>query len=591
MPSPQALDYFASVDAAPGGIVQISLNHRKLLGIVLAAAPVSELRQAVKRSSFRLKPIEKIICGEEVIPKIHLKLIIWTSQYYYTPLGLMAKTFLPRYFAQPTKKFLSELSVFNIGPPTSKTRLSIVPELYKIDLLQNKNPDLKYAAVIHGGISAKNEWAIWKLARQGGIKDIIGTRSAFAIGLSALEKITVYDAESPYHKSFDQQPYINAKNVAVKLAELTATPIVLEGQFSTKASSIPASIQVIDMKSELKNGNYSIFSKQMQVRLKKTIEENKQAVLFINRRGLSTGLLCRDCGNVVKCPNCDAPFVYHNTKYLILDTNTKYQLLCHHCGQRKIPPSVCPNCQSYKIKFIGTGTQRVEGELRKLFPNAPSERLDLDIAPKWTDQQRIFDKFRAKKFSILIGTQLILKEELLPRVDLAAIVTIDPLLSLPDFRMGEQIAKIIDMLLRTSKTLPVQTYKPDNEIFKCLLESEPDNFYSSWLAQELENRKALSFPPFSQIINLTYAHADTQKAEQEAKILMNKLGEQARNYQLPITSCQLLGPAPAFIPLRKNRYIWQIMIKSKIEDLRIRNKLLSVVPSDWKIDVDPVTMV
>jgi len=578
LPAPQVLDYFSSKDAAPGGVAQISLGSRKLLGIVIASTPVGEKKQAIKKSSFRLKSVEKIISHAALIPKAHLKLIIWASQYYYSPLGLVAKALLPRYFAKPTKQFLLELSQFNLGFAKIKTRLSIVPELYKIGLLQNRNPEFKHATIVHGGISSRQEWAIWKAARQGQLQDILGTRSVLAIAPASLARIAVYDAESPYHKSFDQQPYINAKNMALKLAEFTEAKTIYRTTFPMQEPCV--NLDIVDMREEIKNGNYSIFSKALQMKLTAIITNNKQAILFINRKGLASGLVCRDCGNIIKCPNCDVPLVFHDSRIL----------LCHHCAVKQNPPSVCPGCQSYKIKFIGTGTERVRNELLKFLPGALSKRLDLDTALKWERQKEIFADFCSKKFNVLIGTQLLLKEGLLPKVDLAAIITVDPLLSLPDFRMGEQVAKIIDMLARSAKNLIIQTYKPDIDIFKCLREYGIGQFYNLWMTQELEDRRALFFPPFSQIIKLVYAHKDPLRAEREAKVLKNKIQIQAANYQLPITNYQLLGPFPAFISRVKSRYIWQIMIKSSIEDLRLRNKLLSMVPSDWKVDVDPVEM-
>jgi primosomal protein N' (replication factor Y) len=280
------------------------------------------------------------------------------------------------------------------------------------------------------------------------------------------------------------------------------------------------------------------------------------------------------------------------------------RLICHHCGQKQKPPTLCPSCAGHRIKFIGTGTQKVEQELLRFCENsaiAPNQcrvaRLDTDIAPKWILQKKIFDDFREQKYNILIGTQLMLKTEILPKVALAAIITIDPPLSIPDFRMSEQILRTVDRLKNiTLSKVMLQTYIPENYIIKYVLSDllATNIVYTSVLnkilAGEIENRRALSFPPFSQLIKLVYRHTDSQKAEQEAQILKNKLQTQIANLALPAADFALLGPAPAFIPRVKNRYIWQIMIKSKITDFAMRNKILRIVPYDWKIDVDPVEM-
>ena len=615
-PAPQAFDYFASDKISIGGIVQIKIAHRSLLAIVISCVPVGQKKQSIKKSSFQIKPIDKVINKNAVIPRHHIELVLWTSSYFYSSLGLTMKALLPKSFARPTKKFLAELAALppipragqgethkpvvywnrdsaeKINYYTSKIRaalkdgkyiLFLVPELYKISYFSKKIPLL----------SDENCF--------------IGTRSALSTPRQNLGLIIIDEEESPFYKSFDQQPYINAKTVALKLGELTGAKIILgsslpsveslwavkKKKYTLKASSSKREapdVKIVDMRQELKHGNYSILSGELQTRLKNVINNNEQAILFINRKGLSTGLLCRDCGHLIKCPNCDVPMVYHNTAYGI--RHMAYILICHHCGQKQRPPTLCPECESYRIKFIGTGTQRVEQELNKLLIRDPAKtrdyrigRIDLDVAPTLGYQQKIFQDFSDKKYSVLIGTQIMLKPELLGQVDLAAIITIDPILSFPDFRINEQVIRLVNKLrTSTCNQLLLQTYSPDNYVIQ--------NVSNISLMSEIENRRELSLPPFSQLIKLVYAHKDPAKAEQEAKILKNKLLVQwdslLPNIRYTIYDIQILGPAPAFIPRTGNRYVWQIMLKSKIKDLTLRNRLLRVVPGDWKIDVDPI---
>jgi len=615
-PAPQTFDYFASDKISVGGIVQIRIAHRSLLAVVVSCAPVEQKKQSIKKSSFQIKPVEKIINANAAIPEHHIELVLWTGSYFYSSLGLTMKALLPKAFARPTKKFLAELSELpsvpradqgESGKPvvywshssaekityyTSKIRstlrdgkyiLFLVPELYKISYFKKEIPLLS------------NE------------NCFLGTRSALSTPRQNLGLIIIEEEESPFYKSFDQQPYINAKTVALKLGELTGAKVILgsnlpsveslwaakKGKYILKTSSSKSkmpNVKIVDMRQELRHGNYSILSRELQTRLTNAIYNNKQAILFINRKGLSTGLLCRDCGHLVKCPNCDVPMVYHETR------NTKHEttraLICHHCGQKQRPPTLCPECESYRIKFIGTGTQRVEQELNKLLNQDVTRttshrigRIDLDVAPTLGDQQKILQDFSEKKYSVLIGTQVMLKPELLGQVDFAGIITIDPMLSFPDFRINEQVMRLVNKLqISTCNQLLLQTYSVDNYVIR--------NISNISLMSEIENRKELSLPPFSQLIKLVYAHKDPVKAEQEAKILKNKLLVQwdslLPNMRYTIYDIQILGPAPAFIPKTNNRYVWQIMLKSKIKDLTLRNRLLRVVPSDWKIDVDPI---
>jgi primosomal protein N' len=610
LPSPQTLDYFSAAKISGGGIVEIKIGRRSHFGIAASCQPVRQKKQDIKRYPFKLRPIEKVVNAKAIIPRHHMELVLWTSAYFYSPLGLTMKALLPKSFSKPTQKFLAELSGLPIAKsplqpkrikPTlywgshnnaskidyytkkiraalkyKRTVLFLVPELYKIPYFREKIPLLK------------NE------------RCAIGTRSILSTPRQNLGLIILDEEESPFYKSFDQQPYINAKTIALKLAELTGAEIILgtdlpsieslwrleNGQYNqigVKRETDKLNPQVIDMRRELKTGNYSIFSRELQARLTHVIENKQQAILFINRKGLNTGLVCRDCGHTIKCPNCDVPMVYHKANYELRIMN--YELICHHCGQKQNPPTICPKCESYRIKFIGTGTQRVAEELMKLniAPREKIARLDLDTAPTFKFQEVIFRDFYDGKYNILICTQLGLKAELLPAVDLAAIITADPMFSLPDFRIKEYFYRIADKLWTIAKSnLLLQTYITDNPILK----NVPDNY----LLSEINAREELSLPPFSQIINLSFAHKDPQRAEQDAMVLKNKLTTQALNCQLPVTSYQLLGPAPAFIPRVNNRYIWQIMIKSKIADIKLRNALLRVVPSDWKIDVDPIAM-
>jgi len=679
-PSPQTLDYFSKDAVSSGGIVEVPIGSRKLLAVVASCAPVSKLRQQIKKSTFKLKPIEKITSKQGIVSKPYLTLAIWTSNYFYSPLGLVMKTLLPQAFSRPTKKFIESLRLIppanrdtdvhmNASKPIlywahhnkyakfdfytkeiqktflrKKSVLFLVPEIYKVQYFQKKLPILKNFTAVHGRLSARQQYEVWQKAYRGEEPCIVGTRAALAIQLPKLGLIIVDEEESPFYKSSDQQPYINAKDVALKLGRLSGAQVLLgtnlpsiesfwrveRGEYELSEAKVreqESGNKIIDMKEELKAGNYSIFSRELQAQIQETLRTYGQLLLFINRRGLSTGLLCRDCGHIVRCPNCDVPMVYHQTSYGLRVTD--YGLICHHCGEKQKPPTVCPECRSYRIKFIGAGTQRVQQELQKFcgannIKQCRAAVLDTDIAPTWEDQKKVFAAFRRKKCDVLIGTQLMLKKGLLPKIPLAGVVTLDPLFSIPDFRTAEYAFRILHRLRAVSGLILIQTYMAENPLAQHVFSSSWNEFAS----RELANRKELFFPPFSQLIRVTYRHKDASSAEQQARLLKNKLGVQwdsirpqipntkyrvlpprpseapqseggLRPSETPTASqsvgekedeIRILGPSPTFIPRVKGRYVWQVMIKSKGEDLALRNKLLRVIPNDWKIDVDPVEM-
>lgn len=688
-PAPQILDYFSHESVHEGGIVEIPIGSRYILGVVSACTPLIQQRQQIKKLPYMLRAIEKIISKNPVVPSYHIKLILWTSQYFYASLGLTARSLLPNIFGKPTKKFIRELGktdMRDLGSPSSpcgiyetphgemsskrptlywahhnnrekirfytkeikkaidnkKSILFLVPELYKIDYFQNEIPQLKNAQILNSRQTPATQYRVWEKVMGTDISMLIGTRSALSIPLPNIGLIVVDEEESLFYKSFDQQPYINAKDIALRLAKLAQSRIILgsnfpsveslwkakEGQYqlieakSKKRETGTPDVQIIDMRKEIKEGNYSILSRELQTQLKNIIDKNEQAILFINRKGLSTGLLCRDCGHIIKCLNCDVPMVFHayNLRLTAVSPPTEdlpkgnSQLICHHCGKRQKPPTVCPKCDSYRIKYVGAGTQRVEQELKKFCDEHKLSkdrcriaRLDLDTAATWAEQKRTLDDFRGKKYSILVGTQLMLKENLLPKASLVSIITIDSVLSLPDFRISEQVLHIVDRLLQCSKfsnnrgknllpSILLQTYIIDNfvitNVLNSSLETDKNSVYvhNKFVSEDLKTREELSLPPFSQLIKLSYSHRDPLRAEHEAKVLKNKLQTQANSLRLTAYGLRLLGPVPTFIPRVKNRYVWQIVIKSKIDDLPLRNKLLRIVPSDWKIDVDPIEL-
>ncbi len=611
--------------------MRVPIGSRKILGVVIAATAVRQQKQQIKKSRFLLKPVDEILNPQAVISMPILRTAFWASEYFYAPLGLVIKTLVPPAFNKPTKKFLKQLAERKVPKLDETRRVALAKKPILYCALHNEPAKIAfYRYAIQKALKNRKsvlflvpqlykiEYFQKKIRELQNISCVIGARSALAFLPLNLGLIIVDEEESPFYKSFDQQPYIHAKEIVLQLAHNTGAQVILGSDFPSfeslwkikkgdyvlkKAESRKqkAESRIVDMREELKGGNYSILSRELQAQLKEVLAKNEQAILFINRKGLSTGLLCRDCGYVVKCPNCDVPMVYHQTYTLY---PIPYTLICHHCGQKQKPPTLCPNCQSSRIKFIGAGTQKVEQELRRICENSangPSKchvaRLDTDVAPKWILQKKIFDDFRAKKYNILIGTQLMLKSPLLPKISLSAIVTVDPLFSIPDFRMPEQILHIIDKLRSVTLSKVIfQTYMLENYVIQYVLNTLSKtndtevNVLNKFLENEFETRSALSFPPFSQLIKLVYQHKDPQKAEQEAQILKNKLQTQIANLALQTGDFQLLGPAPAFIARMKNRYIWQIMVKSKIIDLKMRNRVLRVIPSDWKIDVDPVEM-
>ncbi len=557
--------------------------------------------------------------------------------------------------------------------------LILAPEINILDYLQKELTPLispiakRETATITSRVSPKQFQEIWKKTAQGKIKIIFGARKALFLPFRDLGLIILTEEHNPHYKSWDQHPKYHARETAKKLAELHNAKMIMqsetpsiENNFSSHLSAgmahgrstegrqffsfqngfkfqVPNS-KIIDMREEMKAKNYSIFSRELLEELKKYVGKkvspreisrgqclptgkDKKIILFINRRGEASAILCRDCGHIIKCKNCETPMVLHSLPRPVHGSlvrvtprpsvdgrgvtdnttiNKKQQsLLCHCCGYKKNAPDFCPNCHGHRIKFLGGGTEKVEEELQKIFPEQKILRLDSDTAKTEKMKKDIIKNFNENN-GILIGTQLMTSSDI-SETDFLGIINSDSMLNMPDFRSGERTFQIIISLLQKVKNdgkILYQTYSPDHYAIKYALQNDYKNFYK----EELKLRKLFNYPPFSQIIKLTFSHKNKQIAEQEAKRLYEKLtiyGSQspktdeqkttATNTQHTYKSenvgiLSTIGPAPAFIPKKRGGYNWHIIIKIPPENQESKNKILRLIPSNWEIDVDPESL-
>jgi len=244
-------------------------------------------------------------------------------------------------------------------------------------------------------------------------------------------------------------------------------------------------------------------------------------------------------------------------------------LKCHHCGATSVIPARCVHCGSVRVKGFGIGTQRVEQEIKKLFPKVHSTRIDSDT----TKNARIIDAHS----QIIIGTQMIFSMPNLKKANLIGIVAIDSMLNLPDFRSGERTFQIISKLIDRGARTIIQTYNPENKIIQLAAKKDFDSFYK----QEIIERKELRYPPFSRLVKLTYRAKDNHQGKTQSESLESRI----KNSGLPTNAFEILGPSPAFIAKERNKWVWQILLK--IDEEKIKDDLLKLVPLDWEIEVDP----
>ena len=480
----------------------------------------------------------------------------------------------------------------------NKQALILVPEVSLTPQIVSRFEDRfpGQAVLYHSYLRETERANAWKNISRGKKNIVVGSRSALFLPYRNLG-LVVMDEEHETSYKQEQSPRYEAREVAKQLCRLTrsililgsATPSLESFYFAEKGNyhlhtlnkrfiqDLMPEVSVVDMRNEFQFGNRSVLSLAIKEEITKVLERKRQVVLFLNRRGLSTFVICRDCGYIEKCPNCDIPLTYH------LNYNSG-KLYCHHCDFDKNESTRCPNCNSAAIKFFGQGTQKVERETRKFFPKARIKRMDSDSVSK--NHQNIYENFKNKNFDILIGTQMIAKGWDIPGVDLVGIISIDGTQNLPDFRATEKaFSLILQVGGRTGRgdnrgKVIIQTYNPDNDIFGYAIRHDYRSFYD----KEITKRKELHYPPFSNLISLTYSHHDEQKAQQEATGLKQKL-----EYKLDKSQVMILGPSPAFIPKINKLYRWQLLIKIKrpLNHGKILEKVLKYTSTNWKIDINP----
>jgi primosomal protein N' (replication factor Y) len=462
--------------------------------------------------------------------------------------------------------------------------------------------------VIHSGISPVEKSEMWLQILAGQKRVIIGARSAVFAPLPHLQLIILDEEHDNAYKQ-DENPKYHTRDVARQrmrqrqgLVVLgSATPsleayaaaqrsqvalISLQERFNQKA--LPA-VQIVDMKLELAGGNKSIFSVPLREKLRERIEKGEQSILFLNRRGYSTFVFCRECGFVARCPQCDVALTFHSQKQ---------ELCCHYCNYRQEVFHRCPDCGSRFIRFFGQGTQKVEEEVAALFPGIEVLRLDTDTTAGVNKHAEILERFRRERIPVLVGTQMLAKGLDFPNVTLVGVISADQLLNMPDFRSRERAFQLLTQVAgragRGEKTgeVVIQTYSPaDRAVLRAAKQDYPAFFW-----EEIAYRKQLGYPPFSHIIRVMLYHEKEERVIRAANDLTNNI--RAEVSQEKKEGYQILGPAPAVLAKLKNEFRWQVSVKGKNPEI-IRKIIYHGVRSFYQssgssgikisIDVNPLS--
>ena len=346
-----------------------------------------------------------------------------------------------------------------------KTAIVLVPEIsltpQMLDRFISRFGKEKIA-VLHSKLSIGEKYDEWNKIKEGKAKIVIGARSAIFAPVTNLGIIIIDEEHDSSYKS-EANPKYDAKQVAKYIAKQNNCPLVfgsatpdintyykaktlgkielLELTKRANNSSLPK-VSIIDLKQELANGNRSMLSRELYQEIEENLKQKRQTILFLNRRGYSTFIMCRDCGYTVKCKNCNISLTYHSYEK---------KLKCHYCGYEQEIVKVCPECHSEKIRYFGTGTQKLEQEIIKQFPNAKTIRMDVDTVTKKNSHEEILNKFKNENIDILIGTQMVVKGHHFPNVTLVGVIAADSSLNIDDYRANERTFQILTQVARTSR--------------------------------------------------------------------------------------------------------------------------------------------
>lgn len=483
-------------------------------------------------------------------------------------------------------------------------------------------------AVLHSGLTPGERYDEWRRARRAEALLIIGSRSAVFAPMARPGLVVVDEEHEASYKQDSRVPRYHARDVALALGQQSgcvvilgsATPSVesyhaaqrgryrlLElservgrmavGSGKLQAQPLPMpQVRLVDMRRELHEEHRSIFSRPLQQALAAALERGEQAILFLNRRGAATFVMCRDCGHVVACPACGSPLIMHyehEEEHRGSSKEKLSRLVCHSCNHQELVPPFCTACLSPRIKSFGVGTQRVEQEVQHLFPTARPLRWDRDSTTGKGSHSRLLGQVERHEVDILIGTQMIAKGLDLPRVSMVGVIAADTMLFLPDFRSGERAFQLLTQVAGRAgrrddgAQVIIQTYNPEYYALRAAQEHD----YRSFYLQEIAFRRQTAYPPFGRLVRFLYVNRSQANCRRAAEELASRLREAAAN----VSPCEwgLVGPAPAFAQRVRGQWRWNLLLKVSGEPGETRAALARVLAAlgplpGWTVDVDPM---
>jgi primosomal protein N' (replication factor Y) len=603
-----------------------------------------------------VQPIREVLDRAPLLLPDVIELCRWISDYYLAPLGEVLKSALPPNITQkhldkfdsgaqaeyekPAKPFQLTTDQLNAlyaiekteGFSTvllhgvtgsgkteiyiqaaewalsrGKTSLVLVPEIgltpQLMDRFASRFPGR--VAVLHSSLTRKQRIDEWLRIFHGQAPVVVGTRSAVFAPLKSLGLIIVDEEHETTYKQ-EETPRYHARDTAIVRAQRLGATVVLgsatpsmesfrnaEGKkfeyvhLTSRVEDRPLpKVEIVNMREEYAaEGKQTVFSRRLLEAITERLERGEQTMVLLNRRGFAAFLLCRKCGYNFQCTSCSVSMTYHRT----ID-----RLLCHYCGLAKRPPKVCQECKSEYIHFVGEGTERIEADLKEIFPDAGIGRIDRDTMKHLRDFERVLGGFRKGEIDILVGTQMIAKGHDFPMVTLVGVLAADAALSLPDFRAAERTFQLLTQVAGRSGRgdkpgeVIIQSFFPDHYTFQLAVTQRFEDFY----ARESRYRKAMFYPPFAALAGIVVTDRDKERAAREARAVSEFLDKHRGD------TARILGPAPAPLERVKKLHRYQLLIKATsrkalhalLSALRDHLEAKKLGGTRVMVDVDPVSL-
>lgn len=619
-----------------GSFVNVPLRNMKQEGVVVGISD--------KKPPYPTKNITELLSEYPLLQKWQLEVVNWMSDYYFAPLQKCLNLFLPpklykseeikaieekntnkkhvltanqkaavEKILNTTKKFSLIRGITGSGKTEiylhlvekyleqGKQCILVVPEISLTPQMINYFENIfgNKVAILHSRLTEKQRSLEWLKIYLGESSIVIGPRSAIFAPVKN-PGLIILDEEHEFSYKQEQSPRYHALEVIKKIAKFTDAKVVLGSATPSVATYYKATqgdyelieiderigeaklppITIVDLREEFMKKNYSILSDDLQERIQETLDDKKQTILFLNKRGAASAVVCRECGYMEKCTACDVPMTYHNS--MPSENQFKPILICHHCGLINNVPLKCPECSCASIKYVGAGTQKVELEVKEMFPDARVARVDKDTVAKRGSFEKIYNKMKAGEIDILIGTQMIGKGLHLPNVNLVGAILADIGLHFPDFRSSERTFQLLTQVAgrtgrgETPGEVIIQTYMPENSA----IDYSRTHNYKDFYKKEIKERKQLNYPPFGKIAKLTFVDENAKTAEREAQLVFNQLKEKS-------DEGVEINLYPSLIFKLHNKFRWNVLIQGGNPSEIIKKLEL---PSICRIDVDPISI-